>query len=102
MKITHDYFLTEWHRFREIMCSSKYEPQQKFDAYCGLLQVYFLCETQGEPETETREAAMGMLQAEFPIRMGLDMATRFEKLFLEAGLAPDTTAFLEETSHGTA
>lgn len=81
MKITHDYFLTEWHRFREIMCSTDYTPEQKLDAWGGLLYVYFMCESSPDEETKTRESAMRMLIVEFPMRMGLEAALELELLF---------------------
>lgn len=87
MKITHDYFLTEWHRFREIMCSTAFEPQSKFDAYEGLLRVYFCCTDEDKENIKTRQTAMRMLQVEFPMRMGLEEVMRLETLFLEMSSA---------------
>jgi len=81
VKITHDYFLTEWHGFRKIMCSTEYTPDQKFDAWAGLLRVYFLCPFDNDENEEARQMCIGMLTAEFPMRMGLEMSLRLEQLF---------------------
>ena len=83
MKITHEYFLNEYHKFREIMCSTKYTPKQKQDAYGGLLQVYMACEDKDPENEELRKMAIEMLQMEFPLRMGLELTMQFEKLFAE-------------------
>lgn len=84
MQITHDYFLTEWHGFREIMCSAKHTCQQKFDAYEGLLRAYFSCK---DENAKDRETAMRMLQVEFPMRLGLEEVMKLERLFLQMKLA---------------
>lgn len=78
--LTHDYFMTEFHRFRAIMCSPDHSPDQKFDAYSGLLAVYLLCD---DEEQELRESAIEILQIEFPMRMGLELTARLEDLFNE-------------------
>lgn len=81
MEVTHDYFLDEYHKFREIMCSTKYTPDQKFDAYGGLLRVYFLCVD--DENSGLRETVIEMLQVEFPMRMGLEATMKLEALFEE-------------------
>ena len=86
MKIDHDYFLKEFHAFRAIMTSTEKTPEQKFDAWGGLLSVYFLCESKPavpDEEGETRKSAMEMLMAEFPLRMGLELASELEGIFLQ-------------------
>jgi len=79
MKITHDYFLEEYHRFREIMCSTAYTPDQKHDAYGGLLAVYICCDDGTDEDRELRESAIEVLQLEFPMRMGLELSGSLEK-----------------------
>ncbi len=81
--LTHDYFVAEWHRFREIMCSTEYDPDQKHDAYGGLLRVYFLCDDGSKEDWEQRESMIALLQMEFPKRMGLELTIRLETLFNE-------------------
>ncbi len=88
MKITHDYFLTEWHKFREIMCSTAYGPEQKFDAWGGLLQVYFLCEDRDKKQEELRKSAIRVLMVEFPMRMGMEQAIKLEALFYDGRDTP--------------
>lgn len=79
--IDHDYFLNEWHGFREIMCSTEYTPDNKFDAWTGLLRVYFLCPFDNAENEEQRKTCMDILNAEFPLRMGLELAIKCEELF---------------------
>ena len=85
MKITHDYFLAEWHGFREIMCSTAYTPEQKFDAWGGLLSVFFACPFDDKENEESRRMCMKMLVVEFPMRMSLEASMELEKVF-KAGL----------------
>jgi hypothetical protein len=80
MKIDHEYFLKEFHAFRKIMCSTEYSPEQKYDAWEGLLRVYFFCEG---GDVEVREQAIRMLMAEFPLRMSLELVSKLEALFHE-------------------
>lgn len=80
MKITHEYFLDEWHKFREIMLSTKYTLEQKQDAFAGLMRVDILCTEGTEEEVETRKTAMGILHVEVPMRLGLEAVSELEHL----------------------
>ena len=67
MKITGDYFLKEYHAFREIMCSRKYTVEQKDKAFSGLTYVYFNIDP-NDPKLETCRSAYEALFHEFSMR----------------------------------
>ena len=97
MKLDHEYFMKEWHSFREVMCSTDYSPEQKQDAWAGLLTAYIHCKD--EADRDIRQTAMEMLVVEFPLRLGLELTAKLRDLFGEAlvkagPLVPDD--FLED------
>ena len=77
----HEEFLTAWHEFRDIMCSRDKSPEEKFEAWGVLLEVYILCESEIDEEEETRKSAMEMLMYEFPRRLGMEVALKLNKAF---------------------
>ena len=68
MLITGDYFLSEYHAFRKIMCSRKYTIKQKDDAFAGLTCVY-LNVPADDPKIKTCKAAYEALFEEYPKRI---------------------------------
>lgn len=72
MKITGDYFLKEYHTFREIMCSLKYTIEDKDEAFKGLTFVYFNIESD-DPKLELCESAYAALTYEFPMRQACQL-----------------------------
>ena len=87
----HEEFLTAWHEFREIMCSADKTPDEKFDAWGDLLYVYFVCESEviavPDEEAETRKHCIEMLMVEFPMRLGLEVATKLGHVFRTGAIA---------------
>lgn len=81
-KLTFDYFLSEFHKFREIMTSTEYSMEQKQDAFEGLLFVYVNVRC-GEKDNETMKRAMSMLVVELPLRLGLEAVLELEKILGE-------------------
>lgn len=79
MEITHEYFMKEWHSFREIMGSTKYTMEQKQDAWTGLLCVSLRC-TGTPEEEENQKTAMAILSAEVPVRLGFELTSELRKL----------------------
>lgn len=68
MKITGDYFLKEYHVFRNIMCSLEYTVEQKDEAFKGLTLVYFNIELD-DPKLELCKLTYTALALhEFPMR----------------------------------
>ena len=94
MKLDHDYFMKEFHGFREIMCSTAHTPEQKQDAWAGLLTAYIHCED--EVDRDIRRTAMEMLVVEFPLRLGLEMTAKLRDLFGEALVKAGPRDFLED------
>jgi hypothetical protein len=64
MEINHEYFLDEFNKFREIMCSTEYSINQKQAAHHGLLRVYMNVKRDNPENEKLRQQAMEMLQAE--------------------------------------
>jgi hypothetical protein len=85
MRPNHEEFLAAWHVFRDIMCQADKTPDEKFDAWGDLLHIYFTCESEivavPDEEAKTRDTAMDMLMVEFPMRMGLEAAIKWQLAF---------------------
>ena len=84
-KITKEYFFEEYHRFRKIMCSTEYDPEQKMDSFKGLLFVYVNLDNNLSPEdNDMIITTMASLEAEVSQRLGYQMAMEIQALFAEA------------------
>lgn len=69
MKITFKYYLQEYAKFREIMCSTEYTMEQKQNAFEGMARVYLLAETKDEQERGRVVSSFLALSEEFERRM---------------------------------
>ena len=73
MEITMDYFSSEYMKFRDIMCSKKYTPEQKLDAWGGLLTVYVNVKTDNKEDKDTLLVRMQALKREFDMRLEYEL-----------------------------
>jgi len=84
-KVKKDYFLEEYNRFRDIMCSSVYSIDKKLEAYKGLFFVYMnLDPNQPKEDEELCQTAMTTLDMELNMRLGIQMRMDIEALVANA------------------
>jgi hypothetical protein len=86
-EITKKYFLKEYHKFREIMCSGAYDLEQKLDAFQGLVFVYMnITPNQSAEDEQICQTAMMGLNNELNMRLGYDLAQQCAKVLEENGV----------------
>ena len=79
--ITKEYFLKEYHLFRAFMCRSDKTVDDKLEAYKALWFVYLNLKTDMlEDDYETCQFAMGALDLELNMRIGLQFRMEVEAL----------------------
>jgi len=81
-EITKEYFLTEYHKFREIMCSMT-SVDDKLNAFKGLLYVYMNLDPKlSVDDKELCDMSMQSLSLELSMRIGYQAQIEIEKLGL--------------------
>lgn len=76
---TFNYFLEEYHKFRQILCSTKYTIEQKLNAWKGLLYVYVNVETENEKQENLMQTCMSAIQRETEMRTGMELFLQIRK-----------------------
>jgi hypothetical protein len=80
-QITTEYFLKEYHRFRAAMGQRDIDIEDKLELYKGLWFVYLnLKVDQDENEKEMCKMAMGALDIELNMRIGMQVRMEIEAL----------------------
>ncbi|KKN69804.1 hypothetical protein LCGC14_0437500 [marine sediment metagenome] len=74
-----EYYRSEYVKFREIMCSKKYTPQQKIGAFGGLVMVYTHVKTTNKKDQESIIISMQALKIEFDMRLKYELFEKFQK-----------------------
>ena len=83
-QITKEYFLKEYHLFRALMCSADKSVDDKLEAYKALWFVYLNLKTDMlEDDKETCKFAMGALDMELNLRIGIQFRMEVEALVRE-------------------
>jgi len=86
-KITYKYFLSEYHKFREIMCSRDISIEDKLEAFKGLVYEYVNLDPEtSEDDKGVCETAMSALSYELNMRIGYQFESQLDALFESCGL----------------
>lgn len=81
MTFTGEYFLAEYHRFRNVMCSRKYDSNQKLLGFKGLFGV-FLHVPKEDELFDICKAAFDALFEELPRRLAYETIEPLTKLLM--------------------
>lgn len=69
MDITFEYYKKELNEFRDAMGSTKYNRQQKEDAFRGMATVYFNTKTDNKEDEKLLKSSFKALFIEYSMRM---------------------------------